>query len=193
MVDLTKWLVSGAAFATLCWRRDIESMLCILGAILNALVAKILKRIFNAARPQGARLSDPGMPSSHAQSLFFFASFLALAVDERALLSVISAELAPSVRLVLPPLLFGLAGFLSQLRVRAGLHTVEQVGVGACFGTSIGALWHTAQPRILSAVNPHVDGRQHIAVLVVVGALVVGSVERFIGKMLKRRGSRRAE
>ena len=77
----TKWIVSGAAAGTLAYRRDLPSALCILGAVLNALLSKILKRLLRRPRPTGAPLADPGMPSSHAQSLFFFAAYLSLAMD----------------------------------------------------------------------------------------------------------------
>ena len=74
----TKWLVSGSAFIVLLVRRDAATVTFLCGAIGNALLSKVLKRLINAARPAGARLSDPGMPSSHAQSLSYFAVFLAL-------------------------------------------------------------------------------------------------------------------
>ena len=75
----TRWVVSGSAAIVVAYRRDAASILCILGAVLNALLSKVLKRLLNEARPAGAPLADPGMPSSHAQSLFFFASYLSVA------------------------------------------------------------------------------------------------------------------
>ena len=74
----TKWIVSGLAAIILMIRRDAATILCLIGAITNAIFGKILKRIINEARPKGARLIDPGMPSSHAQSLFYFATYLIL-------------------------------------------------------------------------------------------------------------------
>ena len=74
----TKVFVSGATFLVLAYKRDVQSAAFLLGAVSNALLSKILKRLINASRPQGAQLSDPGMPSSHAQSLFFFAGYLFL-------------------------------------------------------------------------------------------------------------------
>ena len=74
----TRVLVSGTAFGVLVWRRDAASVLCITGAVINAIFSKILKRLINESRPAGAQESDPGMPSSHAMSLFFFATYLVL-------------------------------------------------------------------------------------------------------------------
>ena len=80
----TRWVVSVCAALTLAYRRDAASALCIVGAVLNALLSKVLKRVLNMSRPTGARLADPGMPSSHAQSLFFFASYLSTAMGQSA-------------------------------------------------------------------------------------------------------------
>ena len=63
----TKWIVSGATFATICYRQcDVHSMAFVLGAICNALLGKLLKRLINAARPPGAQLADPFPDRSNA-------------------------------------------------------------------------------------------------------------------------------
>ena len=58
----TKVLVSGTTFVVLCYKRDAQCTVFLLGAVLNALLSKGLKRIINVSRPHGAELSDPGMP-----------------------------------------------------------------------------------------------------------------------------------
>ena len=52
-------LASGTAFGVLVWRRDAASVLCITGAVINAIFSKILKRLINESRPAGAQESDP--------------------------------------------------------------------------------------------------------------------------------------
>ena len=54
--DVTKWVVSGAAALVIATRRDLASVLCVSGAVLNALLAKLLKRLLKEERPAGARL-----------------------------------------------------------------------------------------------------------------------------------------
>ena len=39
---------------------------------------QVLKVVINESRPAGARSVDPGMPSSHANSLGYFGSYVAL-------------------------------------------------------------------------------------------------------------------
>ena len=43
--DITKWAVSGTAALVIATRRDLASVLCVGGAVLNALLAKLLKRL----------------------------------------------------------------------------------------------------------------------------------------------------
>ena len=48
----TKWIVSLSTLAVLAYRGfDAPATLFVAGAILNAVLSKILKRVFNTARP----------------------------------------------------------------------------------------------------------------------------------------------
>lgn len=95
---------------------------------------QLLKRALNRPRP-GSRKADPGMPSSHAQSLAFLGATAALAVwrggggPERAV-----AALS----------LLTLALLLSWLRVLLGYHTAPQVGAGLALGAAGAAGWDAA-------------------------------------------------
>jgi len=171
----TRWAVAGAAATTLLWRRDTATVLCLSGAVLNGLLSKVLKRVINEARPAGARLRDPGMPSSHAQSLFFFAAYIsvALALAETGLPALWAA------------LIFSSAAAAAGWRVYSGLHSLQQVGVGALIGSLFGAAWRAiVQPQVASAVA---TGPTAVAVLLVAAALVVFGFERWLGAALKRR------
>lgn len=67
---------------TLLVRRDCATYLWVFGGILNAALSKVLKRLINESRPAGAKVADPGMPSSHAMSLFFLSVFVAAAAQD---------------------------------------------------------------------------------------------------------------
>ncbi|KAF0934884.1 hypothetical protein E2562_028883 [Oryza meyeriana var. granulata] len=74
----SKWLVAGCyAFAAL-WKHDALIMWALIGAVANSALSSLLKRMFNHERPASALRSDPGMPSSHAQSFLYAAVFLVL-------------------------------------------------------------------------------------------------------------------
>uniref|UniRef100_A0A0A9DNH6 Phosphatidic acid phosphatase type 2/haloperoxidase domain-containing protein n=1 Tax=Arundo donax TaxID=35708 RepID=A0A0A9DNH6_ARUDO len=77
---MSKWLVAGSFTFAALWKHDAEVMWALLGAVANCLLSQILKKMLNHERPAPALRSDPGMPSSHAQSIFYAATFLVLSL-----------------------------------------------------------------------------------------------------------------
>lgn len=76
----SKWVVlATAATVVLIWRDHDQVLWASTGSVLNSASSKILKKIFNQQRPLTAvgLKADPGMPSSHAQSLGFLALYAA--------------------------------------------------------------------------------------------------------------------
>ena len=180
----TKVVVSGATFCVVVYKRDAQCAAFLLGAVCNALLSKILKRIINKSRPKGAQLSDPGMPSSHAQSLFFFAGYLSLAALQSPMLPT------AALRWLAASAIAGLAAALTLLRVRDGLHTVAQVSVGACIGAVNGSVFFRLSPTVEQRLAAIVSGSgaapsSLFVGLIVAGALLVGSVERVFARRLK--------
>lgn len=123
----TKFVVSGAAAAVLLYRRDEHVAWCLLGAVCAAFVNKGVKRLINAPRPAGARKADPGMPSSHAQSLAYLSSYLAIFALSHAPLAAAGV--------------LALGAYLAWLRVATGLHTAPQVVVGFGVGVANASLF----------------------------------------------------
>ena len=80
---------------------------CLLWAQRPSLM-QVLKVFINQSRPAGSRLADPGMPSSHANSLGYFGSYVVLsALASRPLVwtAVLRAAAALTVTVVLVRLL----------------------------------------------------------------------------------------
>jgi dolichyldiphosphatase len=77
-VRQSKWLVAGCFTLAVLWKHDAEIIWISLGAVANSLLSMILKKMLNHERPSSALRSDPGMPSSHAQSIFYAATVLIL-------------------------------------------------------------------------------------------------------------------
>lgn len=71
----SKWLVAALFGVIFLWRHDAEALWAASGSVLNAGLSTVLKRILNQERPVSTIRSDPGMPSSHAQSIFFTVTF----------------------------------------------------------------------------------------------------------------------
>ncbi|KAL5208633.1 hypothetical protein ABZP36_033068 [Zizania latifolia] len=130
---MSKWLVSGCfAFAAL-WKHDAEIMWVLMGAVVNTLLSSLLKRMFNHERPTPALRSDPGMPSSHAQSFFYAAGFLVISSYYRLGITYLS--------IILGAAILAIACYFSWLRVSQHLHTLSQILVGGIVGSTFSALW----------------------------------------------------
>jgi membrane-associated phospholipid phosphatase len=98
-----------------------------LGSIVNAVAAKVLKRLIKQERPtatdnddEGIRPSDNGMPSSHSMSLGFIGTFTFLGWGKN--------------HMIVAPMLLAYITTSLFYRVQAKLHTKEQVYVGVFFG-----------------------------------------------------------
>lgn len=130
---LSKWLVAALFGAVILWRHDAEAMWAVLGSIVNSILSVILKRIFNQERPDSTLRSDPGMPSSHGQSIFFTVVF--------AILSVVEWLGVNGFSLILGALILAFGTYLTWLRVSQGLHTISQVAAGAAVGFIFSIFW----------------------------------------------------
>ena len=164
--ESTRFAVSGAVATTLLARRDAETLLWVLGAILAAVCNKVLKRIIKEERPTEG--DDGGMPSSHACSV------LHLGVG-----AVLRFPMPPGLPAALAA--YGLVSL--AWRVHARYHTTAQVVVGAAFGAATAVLFRAASLRLEPAL-PATIPLPWILSVYGVGAVVVGSLER--SKWLKK-------
>ncbi|KAF5736015.1 hypothetical protein HS088_TW14G00147 [Tripterygium wilfordii] len=130
---LSKWLVSVLFVAVLLWRHDVEALVAAMGFVINALLSKTLKRVLNHKRPVSALRSDPGMPSSHAQSIFFIVVFV--------IVSIVEWLGTNEIGLIISWLVLTFGSYLTWLRVSQQLHTVSQVVVGGTLGSIFSILW----------------------------------------------------
>lgn len=181
----TSTVVSGTFFVALVYKRDALMVSLFIGSIGNAILSKVLKKIINQTRPpeldsanMKIKPSDGGMPSSHAMSLGFIGTVTALNL--------------PGSQIYL--ILYSLVSLI--YRVKSRLHTWQQVVVGFVLGSTNGYLWNTyALPHVSELVTRLVLNENgllpipYLVVPVIVGILVVGSVERRIGGYLERRKS----
>jgi acid phosphatase family membrane protein YuiD len=191
----TSMVVAGTFFAVLAYQRDALMLSFFLGAILNGILSKVLKKIVNQERPVregGPRQeeeelspSDNGMPSSHAMSLGFICTFTAMQLPYS----------------TIPLLLYVVISL--WYRVETELHTLDQVLVGLVLGTMDSFLWRSLCFGTNPLFNNHINVMEWVTINLlneqgvmpiyaltvpaIVGALVVGSVERRIQRFLQNR------
>ncbi|KAJ3708909.1 hypothetical protein LUZ61_012614 [Rhynchospora tenuis] len=129
----SKWLVTSLFSLAVLWRRDAVSLWAMMGLCINTWISIKLKKVLNHKRPTSDYKPDPGMPSSHAQNIFYGVVFANLSLLR---------WLGTSFSTVITDMLILLFGsYLSWLRISQKLHTVEQVIVGAILGSAFGFAW----------------------------------------------------
>ena len=141
-------------YATLVvFRRDMHTLAMLAGQLVNEAASVILKEIVSAptsrwrhhaVRPPGGDKTGPGMPSSHTQFMFFFATYSALFIFRRATLE------QPAVKPVLCLALETLAFLVAYSRCHLLYHTVEQVVVGGVLGVGFGVVWFAVVQTLLA-------------------------------------------
>eukprot|EP01113_Clastostelium_recurvatum_P015303 TRINITY_DN1849_c0_g1_i9.p1 TRINITY_DN1849_c0_g1~~TRINITY_DN1849_c0_g1_i9.p1 ORF type:complete len:229 (+),score=48.38 TRINITY_DN1849_c0_g1_i9:171-857(+) len=132
-------LVLIVGFVTLVlFRRDLRTGSFFGGQLVNEAINYVLKKTLKEARPAiiaGVK-TDYGLPSSHAQFMFFFAVFLSLAL----LKGKIKFEWQ-ALQSIVPVFLLTLAGLVTASRVYLQYHTTKQVLLGCAVGTGLGVAW----------------------------------------------------
>ncbi|KAL8123772.1 lipid phosphate phosphatase epsilon 2, chloroplastic [Apium graveolens] len=163
---LSKWLMVALFSLVLILRRDAKAIWIASGAILNVGLSITLKKILNQERPSSASKSDPGMPSSHAQSIFYIVFVVILSMMDWVGMNISTAPFAGAV------LAFG--SYFAWLRVSQGFHTISQVIVGAVAGSLFSGLWFWLWDAV---VLDAFTSNFWIRLLVVVGG--IGCILRF--------------
>ena len=109
------------------------------GSIINMFIGKVAKKVLNISRPTKT-LSTPGMPSSHATSLSYFATGLSWILRS----SSSSTSIFNTFNIYLLILLLWSYVFLiCYVRVSiTNVHTVRQILAGLLLGTSFSTLWY---------------------------------------------------
>ncbi|PIA38414.1 hypothetical protein AQUCO_02800252v1 [Aquilegia coerulea] len=133
---MSKWLFAALVAALVIWKHDGEALWVAMGFAMNSWLAIALKHILNHERPISTLRSDPGMPSSHSQLIFFGVIFIILSMAKYAGLN--------GNTLIAGVLTLSSGSYLSWLRISHKLHTIRQVLVGAVLGAIFSFLWFQA-------------------------------------------------
>ncbi|XP_038722434.1 lipid phosphate phosphatase epsilon 2, chloroplastic-like isoform X2 [Tripterygium wilfordii] len=149
--NLSKWLVAGLFAAVLLWRHDAESLWAASGSVINSVISLALKRVLNQARPVSTLRSDPGMPSSHAQSIAFTVFFI--------IISILEWQGVNEITLSASVLALAIGSYLCWLRVSQQFHTISQVVVGTA-GCCLGFILHVIRDWFREEVRiSHILGK----------------------------------
>jgi len=120
------------------FRRDLRTATFFVGILVNEVINYILKKTIKEARPELIKgyKTDYGMPSSHSQFMFFFATHLLLLILYRRL--SFTNQIWGYIYAVLA---YVVAATVALSRVYLGYHTLYQVLVGCTMGCVIAPFW----------------------------------------------------
>ncbi|KAL5704697.1 dolichyldiphosphatase [Ranunculus cassubicifolius] len=142
--NLSKWLIAILLGAFIIWKHDAESSWTAMGIVVNFYLSVALKYLLNQQRPVPTFRSDPGMPSSHAQVVFYIVAYV--------IVSVVKLQGLNMITIVFGVITFASGSYISWLRVSQKHHTISQVlfhpqhqvSVGALTGAVFSIFWFQA-------------------------------------------------
>ena len=169
-----KLLVSSSAGLSVLLSSSWLPLYYIFGALLNALLGKIIKRIVRQPRPPTSKKGGYGMPSSHAHLLFYFLTITTF-LSRKYYSSYMS--------LILSLLLSGYAISASYWRVVDGLHSLLQTFVGAALGVGMGTLIHVQQAEILASVLSQSTQNHPVPIMLKLSVLFFGGVTLYFKEL----------
>ncbi|XP_076953563.1 lipid phosphate phosphatase epsilon 2, chloroplastic-like [Bidens hawaiensis] len=137
----SKWVVAVTFGGFIMWRHDALALWAATGSVSNFILSITLKRVLKQERPFGEVSSGPGMPSSHAQTVFFALVFI--------IMSVIKWMGLNGATTILGILLVALGSYFSWLRVLLGYHTTSQVIASTIVGSNFAVLWFWAWEAVI--------------------------------------------
>ena len=130
---ITSKLVTITTFLTLIYFHNYFTLHFVVGSILNMMLGKAMKRILNIQRPTQSIKSDPGMPSSHATSLSYFATSFTLTASN-------PAFQYNSSLIILASWLYVFTICYTRTKI-TNVHTLPQIAAGLMLGTTFASIW----------------------------------------------------
>ncbi|KAL1926920.1 hypothetical protein VTP01DRAFT_5250 [Rhizomucor pusillus] len=123
-------------------RRELAVIFALAGQLLNEGLNAILKETLQIARPSAHLGTGYGMPSSHAQFIWYFAVYgstylwFHIRLDHSAWKTLLTVAMTI------------LATLVCYSRIYLGYHSEAQVAVGSVIGCTFAVIWYTITEKI---------------------------------------------
>ncbi|GAM26010.1 hypothetical protein SAMD00019534_091850, partial [Acytostelium subglobosum LB1] len=121
------------------FKRDLRTGSLLGGLLVSEAINYVLKKSIKEGRPthiQQLRKKSYGMPSDHAQFMFFFALLVTMFMVKN------KTKICKHIKRVLIVVLFTLALAVAYSRVHLGYHTDRQVAYGSVIGMTLAMIWY---------------------------------------------------
>lgn len=146
------------AFVTLIlFRRDLHTIFFFIGTVLNEAINWILKHCIKELRPCHGReilFSEYGMPSNHAQFMWFFATYMAFFLLIRLHHGSSTYPLENAWKYLATIVFISAAAIVTYSRIYLQYHTWTQVLWGAALGIFLACIWFTITQFTLTPLFP---------------------------------------
>lgn len=150
--SMSPFFIFAGMVTLILFRRDLHTISFTVGQLINEVFNLILKRIIKEPRPQvqhTVHLVQHGMPSSHAQFIWFFSAYYVL--------FIIFRVVEDNHKWWKPGMSLGataLATVVTYSRVYLGYHTTAQVMWGSGIGIGCAILWFVLTQKVLTPLFP---------------------------------------
>ncbi|XP_014216566.1 dolichyldiphosphatase 1 [Copidosoma floridanum] len=150
-ISLMPFAVLSGFVTLILFRRDLHTIVFFGGVVINELLNYVLKHIIQEPRPmrRDTLYSEHGMPSTHAQFMWFIAAYMTLFVIYR--LHQISEKFW---RILIVLACIASALLVTYSRIYLQYHTYSQVTYGAIIGAIVGIAWFIFVHNILTPIFP---------------------------------------
>ncbi|XP_020278280.1 dolichyldiphosphatase 1-like [Pseudomyrmex gracilis] len=154
VISLVPFAITAGFVALILFRRDLHTIVFFSGVIINECINFVLKHTIRQARPlrRDGLYIEYGMPSTHAQFMWFFAAYATLFIYFRLNYNCTIAE--RFWRTIVAVGCIILAVFVTYSRVYLLYHSIIQVVCGALLGIALGTAWFIITHTILTPLFP---------------------------------------
>jgi dolichyldiphosphatase len=155
---LTPFFILSSFVTLIFFRRDLHTIFYFFGILMNELCNFILKNAIQDPRPHrdGVRalFDHYGMPSSHAQFMWFFAVYLVLFVSLRVHAMGTKMYRDVTCRVIAALVAIMVACFVCYSRIYLVYHSWPQVVCGSILGSVLAAIWFLIVHVLLTPLFP---------------------------------------
>ncbi|CAL7933405.1 unnamed protein product [Xylocopa violacea] len=156
LISLIPFAIIAGFITLILFRRDLHTITFFSGIIINECINFILKHTICEARPMTRDTVhvEYGMPSMHAQFMWFFATYTTLFICMRLHHNNNSSILEKFWRITIIAACIIIAILVTYSRVYLLYHTSSQVLCGAFIGIILGTIWFTITCVVLTPLFP---------------------------------------
>lgn len=156
LISLMPFAIIAGFLTLILFRRDLHTITFFSGVIINESINFVLKHTIREARPMRREgiYVEYGMPSTHAQFMWFFAAYVTLFVCIRLHQNNNSTALERFWRITIMAGCAFTALLVTYSRVYLLYHSNSQVLCGALLGIFLGVIWFAIMHVLLTPVFP---------------------------------------